>query len=525
MEMRAHQRKMNVIAGEIVAGAFPRKRIVLDCTPGGGKTGSATLLATKLLDAGIIQGVLWVVPRISLAEQVVDAFSRGFGGNPSYCLTEATPERSLFPDVLDMLPREVGHVTTYQALAKARTERRFLAALHARKILLVFDEVQFLSDTLGCRGIRSQKLVNKWLASAERLEAKAKYTLLMSGTLWRTDNKQIPFIKYERHEDGLYYPFVDIRYTLRDAIREMAVLPIEWHNHGGQVRYTHNGTSQVHELIDCSTEEDSRKVRAFLADDEACKGILDRMVADWRDWRRTKYPSRMIVMAADQDAARRWKEHMEKQHGIPCVLATSSEGAKGRRRLRQFRDEKRWHCLVTVAMAYVGFDCPDLTHLAYLSHIRAFSWMMQAIGRCSRVDHANAALVPAQHQHAFVYSLDDEQNRKFCSAVRLSSRLGIADRPPDQRPARDEFAERVLGPVDDFEPVSARLGALAIETARPDIGRMNPALTAKLQEFAATCPGAKGLSLTQLYDILSRANQIDIGAIVAGEKRNGQTAR
>lgn len=74
VQVRSHQVRVGKLADDIVAGTFGRKLMVLDCTPGGGKTGSAATLAIRLLDAGHIDRVLWVVPRVSLGEQVQAAF-------------------------------------------------------------------------------------------------------------------------------------------------------------------------------------------------------------------------------------------------------------------------------------------------------------------------------------------------------------------------------------------------------------------------------------------------------------------
>jgi type I site-specific restriction endonuclease len=39
--------------------------------------------------------------------------------------------------------------------------------------------------------------------------------------------------------------------------------------------------------------------------------------------------------------------------------------------------------LVTVAMAYEGMDCPEVSHVVALTHIRSRPWLEQMIARAT----------------------------------------------------------------------------------------------------------------------------------------------
>lgn len=504
--MRSHQRAMDEKAIAILAQKFAGNSLTLDCTPGGGKTGAAAILANRLLDAGYIDRVLWVVPRISLAEQVVDAFATGPWARQGRQLNVADAEDNLFADALPNMPVTVGHVTTYQAVAaKGNKWQRFRDAVASRRVLLVLDEVQFLNDD------SREEVSRGWHAKVKAVKDAAAFVLVMTGTLWRTDNKRIPFIEYEKHADGFYYPLAHVSYSLREAVRERAILPTEWRLRNGTVEYTHNGDTQLCDLLNDDDEEESRKVRTFLSGEKAVHGILDHMVCDWREWRRNKYQSRMIVMADDQKAARRWRDYLASKHSIPCVLATHKEESAGRK-LRHFRERKHGQCLVTVAMAYVGFDCPDLTHLAYLSATRATSWMLQSFARVSRYD-AGAPL-DYDSQHAFVYSPDDERMRRFMDWVRQETAMGVMDQQAGRGPKAP--SEDIIDlPADDFTPIDATPGGLAIESL---YRRLSPDVEARLEAFVKTCPAAADMPRSKLFEILSSAG-IDL---TTPGGRNGQ---
>lgn len=494
---RKHQREIDEIARKIIDGISPLRSITLDCTPGGGKTGAATLFANKLLDAGLIDRVLWLVPRLSLAEQVLDAFSRGAGCNSSRQLEIADPQDDLFSPTLPNTPHVVGCVTTYQAVAHGRNWSRFADGLRSGRGLIIFDEVQFLNDEAQ-RG---------WYAKVGRVKDAAEYCLFMSGTLWRTDDKRIPFIEYEKRDDGKHYPLCDISYTLRDAVRERAVLPTEWRNLGGMVEYKLADKVQTHDLMDDGDDEESRKVLTFLSGEKTVGRLLDNMVDDWRVWCKTAYESRMLVMASSIAEARRWKHYLEEKHSIPCVLATSKEEAAGRK-LRHFRERRHGQCLVTVAMAYVGFDCPDLTHLAYLSATRAPSWLLQSFARVSRFDRN--APIGYERQHSFVYAPDDLRMRVFMAWLRNQQEMGITERQvrgPLKEPRKPGYP-----PDDEFEPLDAAPGFTAMESLH---ARIEPAKLSRLMQFASSCPAAAGLPLSQLDEILLGAG-VDLTREVTG---------
>lgn len=499
MTMRKHQLEMSRIADDIVTGEFTKKSITLDCTPGGGKTGAGTLLANRLLDAGIISSVLWLVPRLSLGEQVVDAFATGFGHKDGRQLCVVDGQDNLFAPDLPNMPRTVGHVTTYQTVAARQNYQRFSDAVAARPTLLILDEVQFLNDDqpFADEGVRG------WQPKVKAVRDAAAFTLVMSGTLWRTDNKRIPFVEYQRGdgstnypERSKSYPLWDISYTLRDAVRERAVLPTEWRVRGGETHYAFNGVEQTHDLASDGGDEESRKVRTFLSSERVVHGILDDMVDDWRTFCRDRYQSRMLVMADRQADAAKMREYLQQRHNVACVLATSREEAAGRQ-LRHFRERKHGQCLVTVAMAYVGFDCPDLTHLAYLSAIRATSWMLQSFARVSRFDARSP--VPYDLQHAYVYGPDDQRFRDFCAWVREQTAMGVADRQRGGGGPREP--QEVVEVQDDFEPIAATAGALAVESLQR---RIDPETEQRIREFTRLCPSAAGLPYSQLFDILDK---------------------
>lgn len=493
--LRSHQQQMSDIAGQVIAGTWGKNSVTLDCTPGGGKTGAATIFANRLLDAGVCDRVLWLVPRLTLASQVCDAFEKGPGHRTHRRLQVADFGDMLFPPTLPGMPVVVGSVSTYQSLASRENWKRFRDQVADGRTLMIFDEVQFLNNDLE----------SGWHSKVCRVRDVAAFVLLMSGTLWRTDRDKIPFIEYERRGDGKDYPQSDVSYTLRQAVTERAILPTEWRNLSGTVEYQYAADTHNLDLLDDDGDEESRKIQAFLASEKAVRALIDRAVIDWNEWRQRVYQSRGIVIANDIAEAQRWRNYLRDHHKIHCTLATSKEERAGSQ-LRNFRERREGQWLVTVAMAYVGFDCPDLTHMVYLSSTRAPAWMLQSAARVSRVD--SKAPVSYDGQHAFIYAPDDSRIRQFSEWVRAETEVGIEQRRERSSP----FAARDLVEMpDDFEPISAEVGTCAVESLHR---RLDPDVVARLDAFAASCPAAADLPRSKLFEILTRAG-VDLDAVRA----------
>ncbi|TXH55567.1 MAG: hypothetical protein E6Q97_08580 [Desulfurellales bacterium] len=484
-KLRQHQVEMDRLASDIINGVISKRSITLDCTPGGGKTGSACLLATKMLNAGVIDRVLWLVPRLSLERQVREAFAdwdRECGRH----LERPGRLNDIFAPSLPGAPRIVGCVATYQTVASRKNWERFRDAVARWRTLLICDEIQFLNDSVKEKG---------WRRYCGQVEKAARMSLLMTGTLWRSDGYRIPFVEYRRGADQIIRPVPDISYPLRAAVREGAVLPTEWHNLGGVVHFKHNDVEHILDTLDDNGQENARVVRTFLRCEDTVHKLLDIAVEHWRTWRNDCYESRMLVMADTIKDAEKWRNYLSNHHGIPCVLATS-DAASASRDLEAFRLKKCGLCLVTVGMAYVGFDCPDITHTVYLSRVRAKSYLAQASARGSRFDPM--ARIEYRYQHAFMFGPDDEALRRFAIENRLQTETGIRDRPEREGIG----GGGAFSPLDTFKPLGADPGAIAVESLAR---RLSPADVAMVEDFIRRCPRAASTPRSVLFEILQQA--------------------
>jgi superfamily II DNA or RNA helicase len=127
-----------------------------------------------------------------------------------------------------------------------------------------------------------------------------------------------------------------------------------------------------------------------------------------------------------------------------------------------FRLRAEPSALVTVAMAYEGMDCPEVTHVACLTHIRSRPWLEQMVARATRVDpHAGAY----EQQQAVVYHPDDVLFRRFRRAIETEQ--GTRARMPKARRQEDLFDGEGSVHVPEITPLRSNATALRFERVSP----------------------------------------------------------
>ena len=74
--LRTHQAQLAAIVGAIAAGeAFDLRDLLASVTPGGGRSLLPVIAAARLIEAGVVDRLCWVVPRDSLRLQAEEAFN------------------------------------------------------------------------------------------------------------------------------------------------------------------------------------------------------------------------------------------------------------------------------------------------------------------------------------------------------------------------------------------------------------------------------------------------------------------
>ncbi|QKE89213.1 DEAD/DEAH box helicase family protein [Lichenicola cladoniae] len=73
--LRTHQQRLANLVAAMAAGETTARDILAAVTPGGGKSLLPVIAAARLIEAGLIERVCWIVPRDSLRLQAEEAFT------------------------------------------------------------------------------------------------------------------------------------------------------------------------------------------------------------------------------------------------------------------------------------------------------------------------------------------------------------------------------------------------------------------------------------------------------------------
>jgi superfamily II DNA or RNA helicase len=180
MELRQHQKDVQIAVNNIVNGSASYKQIIARVTPGGGKSLLPQIAGALLMEAGLIDKICCVVPRKKLQDQMakdfLDPCAREVIGH-QLSIREATNE-------YDPARDSDGFVTTYQALAMDSVGVN-ADALDKHRYLLVLDEYHHIGEG-ELTHQRIQPLVDR-----------ASYVLLMTGTLARNKGLPIAYTPYK----------------------------------------------------------------------------------------------------------------------------------------------------------------------------------------------------------------------------------------------------------------------------------------------------------------------------------------
>ncbi len=405
MRLRRHQQELLTVCDRILRGA-PITTILCGVTPGGGKSLLPQILAHHLIPT-IADRLCWIVPRKALQDQGARGFQdpahRNIIGHRLECMSAT--------NITNPTRGHAAYITTYQALA-ADTRRINAKEFRKHRYLLVLDEPHHVEES------------GLWHEALQPLVDQAVLTCLMSGTFERGDQNPIAFVPYTYLDDGVAIDWQEtetqavIRYGLREAWQEEAVIDLDVHYVDCQASWEQHGQSYVVESLANAKDKTAPALYTALHSDAALQ-LLEMGVAGWQVTKSTNPRAKMLVVAATIDQAKRYTTWFADRH-LRATIATSDDSGAAHQAIAAFKrtGPGGYDILITVAMAYEGLDVPAITHLICLTHIRTKPWIEQVVHRATRVDYAAG---PYATQKAHIYAPDDQPFRA-CIAYLLMAR-------------------------------------------------------------------------------------------------------
>ncbi len=331
-------------------------------TPGAGKTTFALRIAAELLNDGTVEAVTVVCPTEHLKTQWAQAAARvGIQLDSAFRNSDVHSSRDFH-----------GAVLTYAQVGMAPMVHR--RRTMTRRSLIILDEVHHAGDS------------RTWGDGVKQAFEEAERRLMLTGTPFRSDDNPIPFVDYERGDDGLQRSRSDSVYGYSDALRDGVVRPVIFLAYSGETRWRTNAGDELAARLGEPMTKD------LIA--QAWRTALDHR-GDWMPQVMRAANNRLsklrahgmtdaggLVIASEQQTARAYAKLLEEITGEKAVVVLSDDDGASKRIAEFATSEQRW--LVAVRMVSEGVDIPRLAVGVYATSASTPLYFAQAIGRFVR---------------------------------------------------------------------------------------------------------------------------------------------
>lgn len=378
-------------------------------TPGAGKTVMASALANILIKTGKVDLVLCFSPSTVVA-------------NDFKVELEAITGRSFCGGL-----GASGSSLTYQSMRYLDTQ--FWTLLETFNVFVILDEIHHCAgdDTQNANAWGEQVLMN--------IQGKARYTMALTGTPWRSDAIPIALANYVSKDNRL---LVDYRYDLTQAIKD------------GVCRSPHI-TLLDNELINVIENKNKRfftSIAEFLfksglsyleiiTHNEIIREILKHGIIQLNKERRISPDAGGLIVAASVSHAGQIQLLLAELGESSEVVTYQEDDPESL--IRQFkRSCQKW--IISIGMISEGTNIPRLRVCCYLSLVTTELYFRQVLGRVLRSQYTPVEtgylIVPAHPRlleysnriaeevphYAVIKSLgESESNDLFDSSVEIST--------------------------------------------------------------------------------------------------------
>lgn len=421
IELRPFQEQLTAVAlARIAAGEAVTVGWV---SAGSGKTLGWMHLANELYRAGLIDGVVVLVPRLTLRTQAELDWWNGKRGDAArgFRIFYAGTVMGKIVGRPNQAPLtkadEFGYVTCYDSVRSFPELHLSWAQAHQDRFLLVTDEAQFLgvASETGGGTVAADKV--------EQLAGLALHTVLLTGTPLRSDGRQIVLTTYsEPDESGVRHLQWHIRATYRQGLASGYLRPFQFNLHGGEGSFSDGQ--------DFSIDTVERRLRKIVLDPRIWEPLADSVAEELLLRQRLSSRYRALISGENQEHAQSIHDYLVRRYpNLRIRLAVSRDGADAQDVLRNFRPAESGgrddgDILVTKSMAYIGYDCPSITVVGNLSSTRWRGWLDQFAARGSRMWKVR----PLEEQTCLYIGPVDPKHVEFVVKMRADVEDGLRER-------------------------------------------------------------------------------------------------
>lgn len=329
-------------------------------TPGAGKTTFALRVATELKAARLVDRIIVVVPTEHLKVQWSAAAARiGLALDPYFTNASAVN------------PSYDGIVVTYAQVSMHPYKHH--AVTTAKRSLVILDEIHHGGDA------------KSWGEGIREAYADAEHRLSLTGTPFRSDDSQIPFVRYEQDGEGHLVSKSDHTYGYSDALKDGVVRPVVFLAYSGEARWRDSAGEEYAARLGepLNAEQTARAWKTALdPKGEWIPAVLGAAHTRLLQLRRNMPDAGGLVIATDTTTARAYAKILGAMSSTPVSVILSDEPGSSDRIKKFSESTDEW--MVAVRMVSEGVDVPRLAVGVYATSASTPLFFAQAIGRFVR---------------------------------------------------------------------------------------------------------------------------------------------
>ncbi|MFT6247128.1 MAG: superfamily II DNA or RNA helicase [Cognaticolwellia sp.] len=335
-------------------------------TPGAGKTLMASELADKLLKNNMIDLIICFSPSSIVSQDFSES------------LQLRTQER------FDGLLGARGHSLTYQNLQYLTDD--FWALFTRYRIFVIFDEIHHCagSNVDNANAWGEQIILN--------IQDKAKYTLALTGTPWRSDAAPIVLSNYMHPSNKISCDYV---YGLSEAItddvcRVPQIIAIDNNN----ISVVDDEETKTFTSFKCLLSQSVIPYQEIIENEKVIKYVISSAHEKLNIIRVDNPDAAGLIVASSVEHARQISSLMKACFNEDSVVVTyrESEPTSIIQRFRHSQD--KW--IISVGMISEGTNIPRLQVCCHLTNIKTEMHFRQILGRILR-------MTSSKNQEAILY--------------------------------------------------------------------------------------------------------------------------
>jgi superfamily II DNA or RNA helicase len=335
-------------------------------TPGAGKTLMASELADQLLKNNLIDLIICFSPSSIISQDFSESLQLRIN------------ER------FDGLLGAKGHSLTYQNLQYL--DENFWQLFQRYRVFVIFDEIHH------CAGSNIDN-ANAWGEQIIlNIQDKAKFTLALTGTPWRSDNAPIVLSNYMHPSNKISCDYV---YGLAEAIKDnVCRVPQIIAVDNNYISVVDDDETKTFTSFKCLLSQSIIPYQEIIENEKVIKYVISSAQKKLSAIRANNPDAAGLIIASSVEHARQISTLMTDCFNEDAVVVTYREN-EPTNIIQQFRHAKtKW--IISVGMISEGTNIPRLQVCCHLTNIKTEMHFRQILGRILR-------MTTSKNQEAIMY--------------------------------------------------------------------------------------------------------------------------